>query len=46
MSTPDGRAPAVGSGYIKIVDENRELVSVVKRSGAGQQLEYCCVFPI
>jgi tRNA pseudouridine55 synthase len=39
--------PASGalSGYIKIVDDHRHLVSVVKRSGDGHRLEYCCVFP-
>lgn len=46
MSTSSDRATALWSGYIKIVDEDRELVSIVKRSGDGQRLEYCCVFPI
>jgi tRNA pseudouridine55 synthase len=31
--------------YIKIVDANRELISIVKRSSGGDRLEYCCVFP-
>jgi tRNA pseudouridine55 synthase len=40
-----GQRSGAFSGYIKILDDQRELVSVVKRSGDGHQLEYCCVFP-
>ena len=45
LSTSDAGPADTSDGYIKIVDVNRELISVVKRSSGRQRLEYCCVFP-
>ena len=45
LSTPNDGPVDTSDGYIKVVDVNRELISVVKRSSGGQRLEYCCVFP-
>ena len=38
------RASAL-KGPIKVVDGSNELIAVLKPSGQGHRLEYCCVFP-
>ena len=45
VSAPENESVEALDSYIKIVDANRELISIVKRRSGGDRLEYCCVFP-
>ncbi len=45
LSVNGARQTNALEGPVKVVDVDRKLVSVLKRSSDSHRLEYCCVFP-
>jgi len=40
-----GGQTAASEGFVKVVDVNQDLISIVNRSSGSHRFEYCCVFP-